>query len=166
MELPFLAGFWRLDIVFTGCNNQTSGGSTTAAAQESGTTAALATTESVSAVTTSAAVETSVSVAETVVGNDQLEVQLLGYVSEHGDWEPDKIHNFHHEEDHDTHYHCSFDYGNCQYECYVDTSSGEVTDCHHIDGRRGTPSCRIQSMNLRIVMKAIIRNIMMSNEII
>ena len=129
----FLAGFLAVGIVFTGCNNQTSGGSTTAAAQESGTAAALATTESVSAVTTSAAVETSVSVAETVVGNDQLEVQLLGYVSEHGDWEPDKIHNFHHEEDHDTHYHCSFDYGNCQYECYVDTSSGEVTDCHHID---------------------------------
>ena len=82
----FLAGFLAVGIVFTGCNNQTSGGSTTAAAQESGTTAALATTESVSAVTTSAAVETSVSVAETVVGNDQLEAQLLGYVSEHGDW--------------------------------------------------------------------------------
>lgn len=133
----FLAGFLAVGIVFTGCSNQTSGGSTTAAAQESGTTAASATTESVSAVTTSAAVETSVSVAETVVGNDQLEVQLLGYVSEHGDWEPDKIHNFHHEEDHDTHYHCSFDYGNCQYECYVDTSSGEVTDCHHIDEEEG-----------------------------
>lgn len=90
MELPFLAGFLAVGIVFTGCSNQTSGGSTTAAAQESGTTAASATTESVSAVTTSAAVETSVSVSETVVGNDQLEVQLLGYVSEHGDWEPDK----------------------------------------------------------------------------
>ena len=110
----FLAGFLAVGIVFTGCNNQTSGGSTTAAAQESGTTAASATTESVSAVTTSAAVETSVSVAE-----------------------PDKMHNLHHEEDHYTLYHCSFYYGNCKYECYLDTSSGEVTDCHHIDEEEG-----------------------------
>lgn len=129
-------------MIFAACN-QESAGSTAAAEQDSSMPASENVSAAVTtAVTTEASETAAVSEAATLevtaaAADEQLQVQLLEYLSEHGDWETDRIQNFHHEEDQNAHYHCSFNYEDCQYECYVDASTGEVTDCHHIDEEEG-----------------------------